>query len=57
MKMTYPNIFHYCPQCEKEEIHFNKPSIFTENAFECLTCENTIILSEYEEVKFIEYRD
>jgi len=53
--MSYPDILHYCSECEKETTHFNVPSLLTDNAFECVDCENTIILAEGTEVVFLHY--
>ena len=55
--MSYPNIFHYCENCEKETTHFNLPNLFTDLSFECVECENVILLEEGAKVTFIKYED
>ena len=55
--MSHQNILHYCTQCEKDTVHFNAPSLFSDTVFECLDCENNILLEEGEEVVFIHYKD
>ena len=51
--MSYPDIFHYCAECEKETRHFNVPSLLTDTSFECVECENTILLCEGDKVTFL----